>query len=68
MNNAEKRIKNFSSGLRKLNKKNQDYINKLAHVLLLVEQPPVCPSVERADTGKEKVKTTCMGFEEMKDN
>jgi hypothetical protein len=41
---AERRIKAFSSGLKKLDKNNLNYIHKLAQVLSLVECPPVNPS------------------------
>ena len=43
MTKAEQRIRCFTSGMKKLGNDSRDYIHKLAHVLFLVEQPPVCP-------------------------
>jgi cob(I)alamin adenosyltransferase len=41
---TERRIKAFSSGLKKLDKNSLNYIHRLAQVLFLVERPPVNPS------------------------
>jgi len=41
---AEQRIKDFSSGIKKLSGNSQDYMHKLTHVLLLVEQLPIAPT------------------------
>ena len=62
MTKPERRIRDFSLGMKKLGKDSRGYIHKLAHVLLLVEKPPVCP-VE----GKyfQKGKTACMGVMDM---
>ena len=44
MTKAERRIRDFSSGMKKLGNGSRTYIHKLANVLLLVEKPPVCPA------------------------
>ena len=58
MTKAEERIRDFSSGMKKLGSDSRDYLRKLAHVLFLVEQPPVCPVAERdsSERGKESKK------------
>jgi len=43
MTKAERRIRDFSSGLKKLSDKSQNYINKLAHNLFLIEQSSAYP-------------------------
>ena len=63
MTAAERRIREFSSCMKKLSSKSRNYIHKLAHTLLLVEQPPVCPVQEADFIGKGKEsKNTRMGF------
>jgi hypothetical protein len=43
MTKQERRIRDFSTGLKKLEKDSQDYIQNLTRVLSFVEQPPVSP-------------------------
>jgi len=38
MTKSERRTKNFSSGIKKLGKENQNYIHKLTHELFRVEK------------------------------
>jgi cob(I)alamin adenosyltransferase len=40
---AERRIRDFSSGIKKLSNHSLDYIHRLTQVLFLVERPPVYP-------------------------
>jgi len=47
MTKTERRFRDFSSGMKKLSNGSQNYIHKLAHILFLVEQPPVCPILEK---------------------
>ena len=46
MTDAEQRLVDFSSGMKKLGNDSRNYIHKLTHVLFLVEQPPVYPVLE----------------------
>jgi cob(I)alamin adenosyltransferase len=51
---TERRIRAFSSGLKKLDKNSLNYIHRLAQVLFLVERPPVNPvSGEKANKLEE---------------
>jgi hypothetical protein len=40
---AERRIKKFSSGIKKLSNHSMDYIHRLTQVLFMVEHPPIYP-------------------------
>lgn len=53
MTKTERRIKDFSLGLKKLGKNNLDYINRLTHVLLFVDQVPVQFAGEKTRLGKK---------------
>jgi hypothetical protein len=44
MSKIGRRIKTFSSGIKKLDYYSLDYIHRLTQVLFLVEHPPVYPS------------------------
>jgi len=46
MTKSERRIGDFSSGIKKLNNHSLNYIHKLTQVLFMVEHPPVCPIIE----------------------
>ena len=54
MTKAEKRVRDFSSGMKKLGNDSRNYIHKLTHVLFLVEQSPVCP-VDKKKIHKSKI-------------
>jgi hypothetical protein len=55
MTKTERRIKTFSSGIKKLGNHSLDYIHKLTQVLFLVEHGPVYPvSTEKAHELKNK--------------
>jgi cob(I)alamin adenosyltransferase len=43
---AERRIKTFSSGIKKLDNNSLNYIHRLTQVLFMVEHPPVYPVEE----------------------
>ena len=62
MTGQERRIRDFSTGLKKLNKDSQKYIQNLTCVLSFVEQPPVSP-VSGEDLRIEKKIQTCIGRE-----
>jgi len=47
MTKSEQRIKNFSSGLKKLGKNYQNYIHKLTGDLFLIEKFPACPALAK---------------------
>ena len=47
MTKEEQRLRDFSSGMKKLGNDSRDYIQKLTHVLFLVEQPPNYPVFEK---------------------
>jgi len=47
MTKSERRIKDFSSGLKKLGNDNQDYIHKLTGDLFLIEKFPACPALAK---------------------
>ena len=53
MTKAEQRLRDFSSGMKKLGNDSRDYIHKLTRVLFFVEKPPVCPVAE-VISGKRK--------------
>jgi len=54
MPKKEQRIREFSSGMKKLGNDSRSYIHKLTHVLQLVERPPVCPVKEENFSEKRK--------------
>jgi len=54
MTKAERRISDFSSGVRKLDVKNLSYIRKLTQVLFMVEHPTVYPGSEGKGTESGK--------------
>jgi len=56
MTKSERRIGDFSSGIKKLNNHSLNYIHKLTQVLFMVEHPLVCPCLERNDIDLEKKK------------
>ncbi|MDR2716552.1 MAG: hypothetical protein LBB89_00605 [Treponema sp.] len=60
MTKAEWRIKDFSSGIKKLSNHSRNYIRQLTHVLFLVEQPPVYPVPEKKNLNQKR-KTARMG-------
>ena len=43
MTRAERRLRDFSSGMMNLGADSRNYIHQLTHILFLVEKPPVCP-------------------------
>jgi len=47
MTKSEQRIKNFSSGLKKLGNDNQDYIRMLIGDLFLIEKFPACQALAK---------------------
>ena len=47
MNKTERRVRDFSSGMTNLGDDSRKYIQKLTNVLFFVEQPPVCPVIEK---------------------
>ena len=47
MTKDERRIRDFSSGMKNLGDDSRDYIHRLTNALFLVEQPPVCPGFEK---------------------
>ena len=60
MTEAEHRIRAFSLGMKKLGNDSRNYLHKLAHVLFLVEQPPVYPVLEKKTPDlRNKNSTTC---------
>jgi hypothetical protein len=62
MDKAERRIKIFSSGLKKLNNNSLDYIHGLTQVLFMVEHPPVYPAaLEKAAELAKKSRLFEMG-------
>jgi len=58
MTKAERRISDFSSGMKKLDDNSLTYIHKLTQVLFMVEHPPVYPvSGEKATKlGKKTIR------------
>jgi len=50
MTKAERRIKNFSSGLKKLGNDNQNYIQKITHDLFLIEKSTACSVLVKKNT------------------
>jgi len=54
MTKSERRIGDFSSGIKKLNNHSLNYIHKLTQVLFMIEHPPVCPGLEKKDAELEK--------------
>jgi hypothetical protein len=48
MTKEERRVRDLSSGMKKLGDESRDYIHRLANVLFLVEQPPVCPVLRKS--------------------
>jgi len=57
MTKAERRIKDFSSGMKDLDSASQNKIHNLAKNLLLIEKTPVCPAAEKKPRNlKEKGK------------
>jgi hypothetical protein len=53
MTKTERRIRDFSSGIRKLGNHSRNYIHQITHVLFLVEQPPVYPVVKKKTETKK---------------
>ena len=47
MTNAEQRLVDFSSGMKKLGDDSRNYIHKLTQVLFLVERPPIYPALKK---------------------
>jgi len=56
MTKSERRIGDFSLGIKKLNNHSLNYIHKLTQILFMVEHPPVCPSLEKKDAEVKKKK------------
>ncbi|WP_461257163.1 hypothetical protein [Treponema sp. R80B11-R83G3] len=54
MNKAERRINDFSSGVKKLNTNSVNYIHKLTQVLFMVEHQPVYPISGKKSSELEK--------------
>jgi hypothetical protein len=54
MTKAERRINDFSSGIKQLSDESRNYIHKLTHVLHLVEKPPIYPGLEKKNHRVEK--------------
>jgi len=54
MTKAERRISDFSSGMRKLNDKNLSYIHNLTQVLFMVEHSPGYPGSDGKGTESGK--------------
>jgi len=54
MTKSERRIGDFSSGIKKLNNHSLNYIHKLTQVLFMVEHPPVYPCLENKDIEVKK--------------
>lgn len=52
MTKKERRIKTFSSRLKKLSDNSKDHIQKLIHILLLIEELPVCTVTEKKQLKK----------------
>jgi len=50
MTKTERRIKNFSSGLKKLGNDNQNYIHKITHDLFLIEKFTTCSVLVKENT------------------
>lgn len=50
MTKTERRIKNFSSGLKKLGNDNQNYIRKITHALFLIEKFTACSVLVKEST------------------
>ena len=46
MTREEQQLKDFSSGMKKLGNGSRNYIHKIAHALLLIEQTSVCKVFE----------------------
>jgi len=47
MTKEQRRIRDFSSGIKKLGDESRNYIGKLTQVMFLIEQPPVFPVFEK---------------------
>ena len=47
---AERRIKSFSSGLKKLGNDNQNYVHKITHDLFLIEKFTACSVLVKEST------------------
>jgi len=56
MTKTERRISDFSSGMRKLDVKSLSYIRKLTQVLFTVEHPPIYPGAGKkaVESGKKR--------------
>jgi len=54
MTKIERRINDFSSGIKKLNNHSLNYIHRLTKVLFLVEHPPIYPVFEKKETEVKK--------------
>ena len=54
MTKEERRIRDFSSGMKNLDDEGRSYIHRLTNILFLVEKPPVCPVVEINNTKSKK--------------
>lgn len=46
---TDRRIRDFSSGIKNLSNDSQNYIHKLSHILLLIEKLPVHPIMEKEE-------------------
>jgi hypothetical protein len=53
MSKEERRIRDFSSGIRKLGEDSRNYLHRLTQALFLVEQPPVCPILQEEPTERK---------------
>jgi len=58
MTKVERRIKNFSSGLKKLGNDNQNYIHKITHDLFLIEKFTACSVLVKESTELEENNVT----------
>jgi len=56
MTKAERRINDFSSGMRKLENNSLSYINRLTQALFMVEHPPVYPVSEKKNVESKRRK------------
>jgi len=54
MTKAERRISDFSSGMKKLNVKSLSYIHRLTQVLFTVEHSPIYPGAGKKAVELEK--------------
>jgi hypothetical protein len=55
MTKAERRIRDFSSGMRKLDDKSLNYIHKLTQVLFMFEHPSIYPCLGEKNHESENI-------------